>query len=255
MQTNQQNENIIFEIPKSLKKNTKFPFCPGCDHGLALRLVAEVLDELNLREKTISIASIGCSVMLYDWINTDCVEAPHGRALAAATGVKRTNPDKFVFTYQGDGDFASIGLAESMNAALRGENVTAICINNTTYGMTGGQGGPTTIMGQVTTTSPFGRNKEYYGFPIKISEQIALCDGTAFCARGSLDSIVNIKKTKNLIKKAFEIQTKGLGFGLVEILSTCPTNWNLTPKESHERIRNELFAVYPPGIFKDCTKE
>lgn len=248
-----QTETKIFQIPKSLKKGAKFPFCPGCDHGLAVRLVAEVLDELNLREKTIAVASIGCSVTLYDYLNTDCVEAPHGRALATATGVKRVRPDKFVFTYQGDGDFASIGLAESLHAALRGEKVTAICINNTTYGMTGGQAGPTTLMGQITTTSPKGRNKEYYGYPIKIAEQIALCDGTAFAARGSLDSIPNIKKTKELIKKAFDVQLKGLGLGFVEILATCPTNWNLTPKESHERVRNELFQVYPLGVYKSET--
>ncbi len=244
-------ENKIFEIPKSLKPDAKFPFCQGCDHGLAIRLTTELLDEFNLREKTIAVASIGCSVMLYNYVNTDCIEAPHGRALAAATGVKRTNPDKFVFTYQGDGDFASIGLAESMHAALRGEKVTAICINNTTYGMTGGQGGPTTIMGQVTTTSSNGRNKEYHGYPMKIAEQIALCDGTAFSARGALDTIQNIKKTKELIKKAFEVQLKGLGFGFVEILSTCPTNWHMTPQESHERIRKELFEVYPLGVYKE----
>lgn len=251
MQT--KNEQIIFQLPKSLKADIKFPFCPGCDHGVAIRLVAEVLDEFNLREKTIAVSSIGCSVMLYDWLNTDCIEAPHGRALATATGVKRTKPDNFVLTYQGDGDFASIGLAESMHAALRGEKVTAICINNTTYGMTGGQGGPTTIMGQVTTTSPMGRNKETHGFPIKIAEQIALCDGTAFAARGSLDSIANIKKTKEYIKKAFEVQMKNLGFGFVEILSTCPTNWHLTPQKSHERICSELFPVYPLGIYKELN--
>lgn len=252
--TQSSTEKVVFQLPKSLKEGIKFPFCPGCDHGLAIRLVAEVLDEFNLREKTIAVASIGCSVMLYNWINTDCVEAPHGRALAAATGVKRTNPDKFVFTYQGDGDFASIGLAESMHAALRGEKVTAICINNTTYGMTGGQGGPTTIMGQVTTTSPMGRNKEYYGYPIKIAEQIALCEGTVYSARCSLDTIANIKKTKESIKKAFEAQLQGLGFGFVEILSTCPTNWNLTPQQSHERVRNELFEVYPLGVYKEVIR-
>lgn len=245
------NENLIFQIPKSLKEGAKYPFCPGCDHGVAIRLVAEVLDELNLREKTIAVASIGCSVTLYDYLNTDCIEAPHGRALATATGVKRVRNEKFVLTYQGDGDFASIGLGESMHAALRGEKVTAICINNTTYGMTGGQAGPTTVMGQVTTTSPTGRNKEIYGYPIKIAEQIALCDGTAFSARGSLDSIANIKKTKDLIRKAFETQIKGLGFGFVEILATCPTNWRLTPQESHERVRNELFKVYPLGTYKE----
>lgn len=250
MQTETQNEKLIFQTPKSIKEGAKLPFCPGCDHGVAVRLVAEVLDELNLREKTITIVSIGCSVTLYDYLNTDCIEAPHGRALAAATGVKRVRPDKFVFSYQGDGDFASIGLAESMHAALRGEKVTAICINNTTYGMTGGQAGPTTVMGQVTTTSPKGRNKELYGYPIKIAEQIALCDGTAFSARGSLDTIANIKKTKELIRKAFEAQLNGTGFGFVEILATCPTNWRLSPQESHERVRNELFKVYPLGTYK-----
>lgn len=243
-------EGLVFKIPQSLKQGVKFPFCPGCDHGLAIKLVAELLDELNLQEQTIAVSSIGCSVMLYDWLDVDCIEAPHGRALAAATGVKRTNPDKFVLTYQGDGDFASIGLAESMHAALRGENVCAICINNTTYGMTGGQGGPTTIMGQITTTSPMGRNKEYHGYPIKIAEQIALCDGTAFSARGSLDTIANIKKTKELIKKAFEVQIQKKGFGFVEILSTCPTNWHLTSQEAHERVRKDLLHVYPLGIYK-----
>ncbi|MEI8129255.1 MAG: thiamine pyrophosphate-dependent enzyme [bacterium] len=244
-------EKSVFKLPKSLKAGMKFPFCAGCDHGVAIRLVAEVLDEMNLREKTIAVASIGCSVMLYDYLDTDCVEAPHGRALAAATGVKRTNKDKFVLTYQGDGDFASIGLAESLHAALRGEKVSAICINNTTYGMTGGQAGPTTIMGQITKTSPNGRNEEYYGYPIKIAEQVALCDGTAYSARCSLDSIANIKKTKEAIRKTFEVQLQGLGFGFVEILSTCPTNWHLTPQESHERVRNELFQVYPLGVYKE----
>lgn len=248
-------ENLVFSLPKSIKKDMIFPFCPGCDHGVAIRLVGELLDELNLREKTIAVASIGCSVMLYDYMDVDCIEAPHGRALASATGVKRTNKDKFVFTYQGDGDFASIGLGESLHAALRGEHVTGICINNTTYGMTGGQGGPTTIMGQVTTTSTKGRNKEIYGYPIKIAEQIALCDGTAYSTRCSLDSIANIKKTKAALKKAFEVQQQGLGFGFVEILSTCPTNWHLTPQQSHDRVRNELFEVFPLGTYKDVTSE
>ena len=248
-----ETEKAIFTLPKSLKEGVKFPFCPGCDHGVAIRLVAEVLDEFDLREKTIAVSSIGCSVLLYDWLDIDCVEAPHGRSLASATGVKRTNMDKFVMTYQGDGDFASIGLAESMHAALRGEKITTICINNTTYGMTGGQGGPTTIMGQITTTSQAGRNKEYYGYPIKIAEQIALCDGTAYSARCSLDSIANIKKAKMAIKKAFEAQLQGLGFGFVEILSTCPTNWHLTPQQSHERVRNELFEVYPLGVYKNIV--
>lgn len=243
----------VFSIPKSMKKDFRYTFCPGCDHGVAIRLVAELLDEMNLRERTICSASIGCSVFLYDFLDIDCVEAPHGRACASATGVKRANPDKFVFTYQGDGDFASIGLAESMHTALRGEKVSAICINNTTYGMTGGQLGPTTIMGQVTTTSPNGRNREYYGYPIKIAEHIALCDGTAFSARVALDTIPHINQAKQALKKAFEVQEKGLGFGFVEILSSCPTNWHMTPEEAHERVKNEMMPVFPLGVYKDVT--
>ncbi len=243
----------VFKIPDSLRKDVKYSFCPGCDHGVAVRLVAEVLDELNLKEKAILAASIGCSVTLYDFLNIDSIEAPHGRALAEATGVKRARPDKFVFTYQGDGDFASIGLAESLHAALRGEKISAICINNTTYGMTGGQLGPTTLLGQVTTTSPTGRNLEYYGYPIKIAEHIALCEGTAFSARVSLDTVANIRKAKEAIKKAFEVQIKGLGFGFVEILSTCPTNWKMTPDQAHERVRNEMMKTFVPGIYKDIT--
>mgnify|MGYP004647105197 FL=1 len=243
----------VFSIPKSMKKDFRYTFCPGCDHGVAIRLVAELLDEMNLRERTICSASIGCSVFLYDFLDVDCVEAPHGRACASATGVKRANPDKFVFTYQGDGDFASIGLAESMHTALRGEKVSAICINNTTYGMTGGQLGPTTIMGQVTTTSPNGRNREYYGYPIKIAEHIALCDGTAFSARVALDTIPHINQAKQALKKAFEVQEKGLGFGFVEILSSCPTNWHMTPEEAHERVKNEMMPVFPLGVYKDLT--
>lgn len=243
----------VFKIADSFKKDVKYTFCPGCDHGVAVRLVAECLDELNLRENTIAVCSIGCSVTIYDFIDVDALEAPHGRALAEATGVKRAKPDKFVFTYQGDGDFASIGLAESMHAALRGEKISAICINNTTYGMTGGQLGPTTLLGQKTTTSPTGRNLEYYGYPIKIAEHIAQCDGTAFSARVSLDTVANIKKAKQAIKKAFEVQLKGLGFGFVEILSTCPTNWRMSPEKAHERVQNEMMPVFIPGIYKDIT--
>ena len=233
----------VFKVPETLKKDMRYTFCPGCDHGVAVRLVAECLEEMGLAESSIAIASIGCSVTLYDFLDVDSVEAPHGRALAVATGVKRARPDKFVFTYQGDGDFASIGLAESMHAALRGEKLSTICINNTTYGMTGGQLGPTTILGQVTTTSPKGRNLEYYGYPIKIAEHIAQCDGTAYCARVSLDTVANIKKAKQAIKKAFEVQIKGLGFGFVEILSTCPTNWKMSPTKAHERVREEMMPI------------
>ena len=244
-----------FKIPDSIKEGTKYSFCPGCDHGVAVRLVGEVMDELGIRENTIAVASIGCSVTIYDFLDVDSLEAPHGRALAEATGIKRARPDKFVFTYQGDGDFASIGMAESLHTALRGENVTAVCINNTTYCMTGGQLGPTTLLGQVTTTSPTGRNVEYYGYPIKIAEHIALCDGTAFSARVSLDTVANIRKAKQAIKKAFEIQLQGLGFSFVEILSTCPTNWKMTPQQAHDRVRNQMMEVFKPGVYKDITAD
>jgi 2-oxoglutarate/2-oxoacid ferredoxin oxidoreductase subunit beta len=243
-----------FSIPKSLKKDMTYTFCPGCDHGVAIRLVAELLDEFGLKEKALTPASVGCSVFLYDFLNVDCVEAPHGRALACATGMKRAKPDSFVFTYQGDGDFASIGLAESIHAATRGEKITSICINNTLYGMTGGQLGPTTVLNQVTTTSPHGRNLEYYGYPLKVAEHIALCDGTAFAARVSLDSPAAIIKAKKAIRKAFEVQLKGLGFSFVEILSACPTNWKMTPANAHKHIREELTKVYPLGVFKDITE-
>ncbi len=242
-----------FKIAESLREGTKYSFCPGCDHGVAIRLIAECIDEYNLIDKAILTASIGCSVTAYDFLDVDSIEAPHGRALAEATGVKRARPDKFVFTYQGDGDFASIGLAESLHAALRGEKLTAICINNTTYGMTGGQLGPTTLLGQVTTTSPTGRNLEYYGYPIKIAEHIALCDGTAYSARVSLDTVPNIRKAKLAIKKAFEAQLNGLGFGFVEILSTCPTNWKMTPQQAHVRVREQMMEIFKPGVYKDIT--
>lgn len=245
----------VFKIPESIKKGSKFTFCPGCDHGIAMCLVAELIDELELKEKTICATSIGCSVFLYDFIDIDCIEAPHGRAMAEATGVKRVRPDKFVFTYQGDGDFASIGFAESTHAALRGENLSGICINNTTYGMTGGQLGPTTIMGQKTTTSPMGRFKDTYGYPIKIAEHIALCEGTAFSARVALDTISHINQAKQALKKAFQVQLDGLGYGFVEILSTCPTNWKMTPEQAHERVREELIPVFPLGVFKDVTAD
>lgn len=245
----------VYSKPKSIKENSCFTFCPGCDHGTAVKLVAHIIDELNLREETVAVSSSGCSVFLYNFLDVDCVEAPHGRACAVATGVKRAHcaqgNNKFVFTYQGDGDFTSIGLAESMHSALRGENITAICINNTNYGMTGGQLAPTSTMGQITTTSPTGRNKEYHGYPIKTAEHIALCEGTSFSARVSLHDIKNIYNAKKIIKKAFEYQQKGLGFSFVEIVSSCPTNWKLSAKESHEKIEKELIKVYPLGVFKD----
>ncbi len=245
----------VFKIPESIKKGSKFTFCPGCDHGIAIRLVAEVLDELGLREKTIGISSSGCSVFMYDFVDIDCLEAPHGRAMAEATGVKRARPDKFVFSYQGDGDFAAIGIAESTYAALRAENLSAICINNTNYGMTGGQLAPTTLMGQKTTTSPMGRFKETYGYPIKIAEHIALCEGTAFSARVALDTVPHINQAKKAIKKAFQAQLDGKGFGFVEILATCPTNWKMTPEDAHKRVKEEMIPVFPLGVYKDITED
>lgn len=245
----------VFSVPKSIKENSTFTFCAGCDHGLAIKLVAQVIDELNLQDDTIAVASSGCSVFLYDFLDVDCIESPHGRACAVATGIKRAHKaqgnNKFVFTYQGDGDFASIGLAESMHSALRGENITAICINNTNYGMTGGQLGPTTVLGQITTTSQTGRNEQYHGYPIKTAEHIALCDGTSFSARVALCDVKNIINAKNQIKKAFEYQQKGLGFSFVEILASCPTNWKLSPQQAHKRIKEELINTYPLGVYKD----
>lgn len=243
-----------YSIPKSMRKNATYTFCPGCDHGLAIRMVAELLDEFNLKEKALTAVSVGCSVFLYDFLEVDALEAPHGRALACATGMRRAHPDKFVFTYQGDGDFASIGLAESMHAASRGELISTICINNTLYGMTGGQLGPTTVLNQVTTTSPKGRNREYHGFPMRITEQIAQCEGTAFAARVSLDSPAAIMNAKKAMRKAFEAQINGLGFGFVEILSSCPTNWKMSPVNAHKHIKENLTKVYPLGTFKDITE-
>lgn len=244
----------VFKIPECIKPDAKFTFCPGCDHGTALRLLAEAIDEYGVREKTIAAACVGCSVFLYDFFEVDCLECPHGRATAEATGIKRAKPDSFVFTYQGDGDFAAIGLTESMHTALRGEKITSICINNTTYGMTGGQMGPTTMLGQVTTTTPFGRNADRNGYPIKIAEHIAMCDGTAFSARVALNNPQNIAAAKKAILKACEVQLKGLGFGFVEILSGCPTNWKMTPEQAHLHVEEKMIPEFPLGVFKDVTR-
>lgn len=248
-------EQLVYKKPDSIRDDFKVSFCPGCDHGIAMRLVAEVIDELGIREQTIGVGSVGCSVFSYDYFNVDVIESPHGRSLAVATGVKRSKPDKYVFTYQGDGDLASIGIGETIHAMTRGEKVTAICINNTTYGMTGGQGGPTTLLGQVTTTTPYGRKVEVSGYPLKVSEVLKEVDGTAFVARVTLDSPQAIMNAKKCIKKAFEAQVKGLGAGFVEILSTCPTNWKMTPQEAHARVRGEMSEVFKPGIYKDRVSE
>lgn len=239
----------VFKRPKALV-DVPFHYCPGCHHGIIHRLVAECIDQYGLREETIAVSSVGCSVFLYDYINTDMVEAPHGRAAAVATGVKRACPDKFVFTYQGDGDLAAIGTAEIIHAANRGERITVVFVNNTVFGMTGGQMAPTTMVGQETTTTPFGRETDTAGFPIRMAEVLAELSGTTFVARASVDSAKNLMKAKKLLKKAFEIQINKKGFSFVEFLSACPTNWKMTPEQAVKRVKEEMIPYFPLGVFK-----
>lgn len=248
------NEKLVFERPRSVIDRPTH-YCPGCHHGIAHRLIGELFDEMNLAENTLMVTSIGCSVFLYNYLNADAVEAPHGRAPAVATGVKRSRPDKFVFTYQGDGDLASIGMAEIMHAANRGEKMCVVFVNNTVYGMTGGQMAPTTMLGQITTTTPAGRCQTHEGAPIRMTEIIASLGGTAFAARGALNTVANIKKAKKYLKKAFEFQLNNTGFGFVELLSGCPTNWKMTPLAANERIANEMIPYFPLGIYKDVSEE
>lgn len=240
--------------PESLT-DKQFHYCPGCTHGIIHRLVAEVLDELDVREEAIGVAPVGCSVLAYEYFNCDMHEAAHGRAPAVATGIKRVHPDKVVFTYQGDGDFASIGTAESVHVANRGENVTTIFVNNAIYGMTGGQMAPTTLIGQKATTSPYGRDSETAGFPIKFSEMLATLKGAAYIARVSVHSPQAIKKSKKAIKKAFQIQLEGKGYTMVEVLSTCPTNWGMTPKESIKWLEENMLPFYELGEYKTPEDE
>jgi len=235
--------------PKSMKDKITH-YCPGCGHGIVHRIVCEVLDELNIAGKTIGTAPIGCAVLIYNYMNVDFVEPPHGRSPATATGIKRTNPDKIVFTYQGDGDLAAIGTAEIVHAANRGENITVIFINNAIYGMTGGQMAPTTLIGQKTETTPFGRDLKEAGPPIKISEMLSLCDEVQYIERCAVNTAANVVKTKAAIKKAFENQINNKGFSMVEVLSQCPTNWKMTPADSRKFIE-EMMKVYPLGIIKD----
>ena len=244
----------MFPKPQVLA-NRPTHYCPGCHHGLAHKLVAQVLEELKLPEKTICVGSIGCSVFIYNYLLLDTIEAPHGRAPAVATGVKRARPDKFVFTYQGDGDLAAIGLAEIMHCANRGERVSVVFVNNTIYGMTGGQMAPTTLVGQKTTTCPGGRCKDREGEPFKMAEIIGSLGGTAYAARTALNDIKNIQKTKKAIKLAFRAQLEDKGFGFVEILSSCPTNWKMTPLQANERIAKEMIPYFPLGEFKNTLGE
>lgn len=242
----------VFGYPESLKP-AQTHYCPGCGHSVAHRLVAECLDEMGLREKTIGVPPVGCAVLAYNYFNFDMVEAPHGRALAVATGVKRVHPNKLVLTYQGDGDLAAIGTAETIHAANRGEKITTIFINNAIYGMTGGQMAPTTTLGQVATTAPGGREPERHGRPIDISRMLAVSDGTVYIERCALTSVKNIRKAKKAIKKAFQAQLDGLGFTLVELLSPCPTNWKMSPQAAWEWINTEMVKTYPLGVIKDNT--
>ncbi len=240
----------VFSHPVSLK-DVPSHFCPGCHHGIIHRLVAEAIDQYGLQESTIGVASVGCSVFLYDYFDVDVLEAPHGRAAAVATGVKRARPDNFVFTYQGDGDLAAIGTAEILHAANRGEPLTVIFVNNTVFGMTGGQMAPTTLIGQLTTTSPRGRDSAVAGFPIRMSEVLAQLEGTAFCGRASVHTPKHLMTAKKMIRKAFDAQIKGVGMGFVELLSSCPTNWKMTPQQANRRVAEEMIPYFPLGVFKD----
>jgi 2-oxoglutarate ferredoxin oxidoreductase subunit beta len=240
---------LVYARPDSLAPMATH-YCPGCTHGIAHRLIAEILDEMEIREKTIGVAPVGCSVFAYNYFDCDFVEAAHGRAPAMATGIKRVLPDRFVFTYQGDGDLASIGMAEIVHAAGRGENITVVFINNAIFGMTGGQMAPTTLPGQKTTSSPTGRDVEQAGFPLRMSELLSSLDGVGYVVRRSLHDPKNIRLAKKAIRMAFEVQKRGLGFAMVELLSTCPTNWGLTPQESLRFVEEKMIPVYPLQDFK-----
>jgi 2-oxoglutarate ferredoxin oxidoreductase subunit beta len=240
---------LVFSRPRSLA-DVVTSYCPGCIHGIAHRLIAEVMDELGIRERTVGIAPVGCSVLAYNFFECDFAEAAHGRAPAMATGMKRTNPDLIVFTYQGDGDLASIGTNELIHAAARGESFTTIFINNAVYGMTGGQMAPTTLPGMVTTSSPYGRDVKSQGYPLRVCELVSQLDGAAFVVRRSAYKPAEVRKLRRAIKTAFLVQMAGLGFSLVEVVSNCPTNWGMTPKESLQFVEERMIAYYPLGDYK-----
>lgn len=240
---------VVYRRPDALR-DVPTHYCPGCTHGVIHRLLAEVIDELGIRERTIAVAPVGCAVFAYEYFNVDGCEAAHGRAPAMATGLKRVMPDRIVFTYQGDGDLASIGGNEVLHAAARGEKITVIFVNNTLYGMTGGQMAPTTLPGQVTTSSPYGRDVAEQGYPLHITELLAGLPGVAYAVRRSTHSPAAIRRAKKAIKMAFLAQMEGLGFSLVEVLSTCPTNWHLSPLQSLDFVREQMLPVFPLGDFK-----
>ena len=245
---------VVFDKPHSLT-DAPLHYCPGCTHGIIHRLVAEAIDELGIEGKTIGIAPVGCSVMAYNYFACDMVQAAHGRAPAVATGVKRANPENIVFTYQGDGDLASIGMAETIHAATRNENITIIFVNNAIYGMTGGQMAPTSLPGQVTQTSPYGRDTKTAGYPIRVCELLSELEGATYLERVAVNNVKNVKNAKKAIKKAFENQVNGKGFSLIEVVSTCPTNWGLTPSKALEWVEEKMLPYYPLGVYKDKTAE
>ena len=242
----------VFQKPHALT-DAPFHYCPGCTHGIIHRLVAEVIDELGIEGNTVGIAPVGCSVFAYNYFNCDMIEAPHGRAPAVATGVKRANPELTVFTYQGDGDLAAIGTAETVHVGARGENITIIFVNNAIYGMTGGQMAPTTLLGQVTTTSPYGRIREIQGNPIRVCEMVSTLDGVASAERVSVDCVKNVVNAKKAIKKGFMMQQEKKGLSIIEVLSTCPTNWGLSPEKAIDWLRENMIEHYPLGVYKDIT--
>jgi 2-oxoglutarate ferredoxin oxidoreductase subunit beta len=242
----------VFNIPQSLKPNV-FHYCPGCGHSIIHRLVAQAIDDLGIRERCIGVPPAGCAVLAYNYFNVDMGEAPHGRALAVATGIKRVQPDKVVFTYQGDGDIAAIGTAETIHAANRGEKLTAIFVNNATYGMTGGQMAPTTLVGMGSTTTPKGRVAARDGSPLDLTQMLAVAKGSVYLERVAVNSPKAIKKAGQAIKKAFQVQLDGLGFALVEVLSACPTNWKMTPVDAFKWIDSTMAQVFPLGVIKDET--
>jgi len=242
-------ENLVYDRPEGFT-DTPTHYCPGCTHGVAHRLIAEVLGEMNLIPKTIGVAPVGCSVFAYNYFDCDFVEAPHGRAPAMATGIKRVMHDRIVFTYQGDGDLASIGMGEIVHAAARGENITVVFINNANYGMTGGQMAPTTLPGMKTTSSPNGRDVETQGYPIRMAEMLSTLDGVGYCVRRSLHDPKNIRLAKKAIRIAFETQVRGLGFSMVELLSTCPTNWGMTPVNALKFVEEHMVPAFPLGDYK-----
>ncbi len=242
----------VYTRPRSLKK-TPFHYCPGCGHSIIHRVMTELIDEMNLQDSIIGVPPCGCSVFAYYYFDVDMTEAAHGRGAAVATGIKRAYPEAIVFSYQGDGDLAAIGTAETIHAANRGERITMIFVNNAVYGMTGGQMAPTTLVGQQTTTSPYGRDVKLEGYPIKISEMMALTKGAVYIERTAVNSPANITKTKKAIRKALQVQIDDLGFAMVEILAACPTNWGMTPLESWQWIDKEMTKEYPLGVIKDTT--